>query len=43
MLTKRELGDDVAFLDDGLRGFVLDTAGLTGHHVIRVGDEVWAR
>lgn len=43
VLTKQELGDDVVFLDDGMRGFVLDTAGIGGHHTIRVGEEVWVR
>jgi hypothetical protein len=35
--------DDVAFLDNGLRGYILDVAHLPGPITVRVGDEVWVR
>lgn len=37
---RSEIGDDVAFLDDGLRGFILAVAHLERSVVVRVGDEV---
>lgn len=33
--------DDVAFLDDGMRGFILDVSHLERPALVRVGDEVW--
>lgn len=35
--------DDVDFLDEGTRGFILDTKHLTSPVMIRVGDEVFVR
>jgi len=40
---KRDLGDDVAFLEDGMRGFVLSTGHLQVSHPVAIGDEVWVR
>ena len=35
-----EVSDDLAFLDDGTRGYIFDLAPLEGAHRIRVGDQV---
>ena len=47
LLGDRDAGDEVvapnrAFLDDGMRGFVLGLADRTGTAVVRPGDELWA-
>jgi hypothetical protein len=38
-----EVSDDLAFLEDGTRGYILDLAPLKGAHRIRVGDQVFVR
>lgn len=43
VMTKRELADDVEFLDDGTRGFILDVAHLDRPTTILVGAEVVVR
>jgi hypothetical protein len=35
--------EDIAFLDDGMRGYILDVAHLHRPMTVRVGDEVWLR
>jgi len=35
--------DDIAFLDDGMRGYILDVAHLPHPMTVRLGDEVWVR
>jgi hypothetical protein len=37
---REEIAADLAFLDEGMRGFILDPSGLSGPFPIRVGDEV---
>lgn len=43
VLPASELTDDLAFLDEGTRGFIVDVAHLQGAHAIRVGDLVTVR
>ncbi len=38
-----EQPDDVAFLDDGMRGFILDVSHLERPVTIRLGDSVTVR
>jgi hypothetical protein len=38
-----EIAADLAFLDDGMRGYILDLKTLEGAHRVRVGDEVFVR
>ena len=35
--------EDIAFLDDGMRGYILDVSQLERPMSVRVGDEVWVR
>jgi len=37
---REEIADDLAFLEDGMRGYILDLKPLEGAHRIRVGDVV---
>lgn len=43
VLPKTEQPEDVAFLDEGMRGFIVDVARLQAPIVLRVGDEVAVR
>lgn len=41
VVPKQDQADDVAFLDDGMRGYILDVSHLERPMPVRVGDEVW--
>ena len=41
VVPKLEQPEDIAFLDDGMRGYILDVAHLAEPVLVRVGDEVW--
>jgi len=43
VLAQRDQPEDVAFLDEGMRGYILDVAHLERSMTVRVGDEVWLR
>ncbi len=43
VVSKRDQADDVAFLDDGMRGFILAVDHLTDAVTLRVGDRVSVR
>lgn len=43
VLSKAEQPEDLAFLDDGMRGYILDVAHLERPMGVRVGDEVFVR
>jgi len=43
VMSRGELGDDIAFLDGGMRGFILDVSHLEGPATLRAGDEVVVR
>ena len=43
VVPKAEQPEDLAFLDEGMRGYILDVSHLTGSMPVRVGDEVWLR
>ena len=43
VLNQAEQPEDIAFLDDGLRGYILDVAHLEFPMTVRVGDEVFLR
>jgi hypothetical protein len=43
VLGKLDQPEDITFLDDGMRGYILDVAHLDRSMTVRVGDEVWVR
>ncbi len=43
VVAKVDQPDDIAFLDDGMRGYILDVSHLERPMPVRVGDEVWVR
>lgn len=43
VVDKRDQPEDIAFLDDGMRGYILDVAHLEHPMVVRLGDEVWLK
>ncbi|MEK7253085.1 MAG: hypothetical protein AAB198_07555 [Actinomycetota bacterium] len=43
VLSQREQPEDIAFLDDGMRGYILDVAHLEWPMTVRVGDRVVMR
>ncbi len=43
VVPKAEQPEDLAFLDDGMRGYILDVAHLERPMAVRVGDEVLVR
>jgi MOSC domain-containing protein YiiM len=40
VLPQRDQADDVSFLDDGMRGYILGVDHLEASHLVAVGDEV---
>ena len=40
---REEIADDLDFLDNGMRGYILDMNTLEGAHRVKVGDEVLVR
>lgn len=40
---REEIADDLSFLDDGMRGYILDMKTLEGAHRVRIGDEVFVK
>lgn len=43
VVGKLDQPEDIAFLDDGMRGYILEVAHLARPMTVRVGDEVWVR
>lgn len=43
VVAKHDQPEDVAFLDDGMRGYILEVTHLARPRTVRLGDEVWLR